>query len=209
MTYTQLKQAIKDYTENDEATFVSNIDTFIANAENRISNAITLPDFKKIATGTMAIGVNTISIPADFVASLSLSYVKSGDTIYVLEKEADYLKEVFKSTSAVASPEYYAIVDDSTFQLAPTPDSAYVYRLHYSCNPESIVTAGTTWLGSNAQSLLFYGCLVEAAVFMKSEQDTMAAYAGLYQKALEDFTGIAKGKVTKDTYRIPDQRMAV
>jgi len=209
MTYTQLKQAIQDYTENDETTFVSHLDTFIANAENRISNAITLPDFKKTLSGNMVIGSNTITIPADFVAPLNMTYVKDGTTVYMLQKEVDYLKEVFKSTSTQAAPEYYAIRDDTTLQIAPTPDATYAYELYYSCNPASLVGGTTTWMSVNAPSLLLYGCLVEAAVFMKSEQDTSTMYLGLYQQALQDFTGVAKGKVTKDTYRVPDQRIAV
>ena len=53
-TYTTLKQAIKDYTENDETTFVNNLPVFIRNTEERVLKNVQLSLFQRNASGVMS-----------------------------------------------------------------------------------------------------------------------------------------------------------
>ncbi len=53
-TYAQLKQAIQDYTENEETTFVNNLPLFITQAEERILKNVQLSLFKKNVSGSMS-----------------------------------------------------------------------------------------------------------------------------------------------------------
>jgi hypothetical protein len=74
---------------------------------------------------------------------------------------------------------------NTAFFLGPTPDAAYTdIELHYYYYPESIVTASTTWLGDNFDSLLLYGSLIEAYTFMKGEPDVINNYEKRYNEAL-------------------------
>jgi hypothetical protein len=67
--------------------------------------------------------------------------------------------------------------------------------------PESIVTATTTWLGTNFSSVLLYGTLVEANTYMKGEQDMTAMYNQRYMEALAVLKNLGDGKQQTDTYR--------
>jgi hypothetical protein len=85
--------------------------------------------------------------------------------------------------------------------LGPTPDASYDVELHYYFYPESIVTAGTTWLGDNFDSVLLYGCLVEAYTFMKGEADIIALYETKYKEALGLAKRLGDGLERGDAYR--------
>ena len=85
--------------------------------------------------------------------------------------------------------------------MAPTPDAAYSVELHYYYYPESIVDAGTSWLGDNYDPVLLYGSLVEAYIFMKGEADIMAAYEKKYQDALMQLNRLGTGLERGDAYR--------
>jgi hypothetical protein len=74
-------------------------------------------------------------------------------------------------------------------------------ELHYFYYPESIVTAGTTWLGDNFDTVLLYGTLVEAYTYMKGETDMMALYDGKYKEALALAKRLGDGLERGDAYR--------
>lgn len=65
-TFTTLKTAIQDYTQNTETTFVNQLPTFIQNAEERILKEAQLDYFRKNATGVITSGNKFLSKPDDF-----------------------------------------------------------------------------------------------------------------------------------------------
>lgn len=207
MNYTQLVQMIKDYVENTEATFVSQIPTFVRQTEERIFRSVLLPELRKHATLTATSGTPLLARPADFLAPFSLAIVDAeGNHYLLLEKDPDFMREAYPSVSTLGLPRYYAQYDgdtpssDGRFIFGPTPDSAYSVALHYYYDPPSIVDESTSWLGDNAESLLLYGSLIEAYTFMKGEQDLMQQYEKRYQEALSQLGGLAR-RSTDDTYR--------
>jgi hypothetical protein len=125
-----------------------------------------------------------------------------------LTKDVNFIREVYPNQTARAKPKYYAIfgpvynnVNELSLIVGPTPDLNYRAELHYYYYPESIVTAGTTWLGDNFSSALLYGCLVEAYTFMKGEPDMMALYDNKYKEALALLQNLGLGKQRGDAYR--------
>lgn len=202
MTYTELVQAISDMSsENDDPLFVSNIPIFVQNAEKRIFQAVKIPNFRKNATSTLTVGNKYLTTPTDYLAPWELAVVVDGEYRYLLIKDVSYVREMYPNPTDTTVPKVYAQFDDDTLLLGPTPDSAYVAELHYFYYPETIVTAETTWLGTNFPNLLLYAAMVEAAVFMKSEEDIVKAYAEQYAvnvKLLQDY---AKGKFASTNYR--------
>jgi hypothetical protein len=70
-------------------------------------------------------------------------------------------------------------------------------------------STGTTWLGDNYDSVLLYGCLVEAYTFMKGEQDIIALYNGKYKEALMEAKRLGDGLERQDAYRSGQYRQAV
>ena len=201
-TFTTLKQAIQNYTQNSETTFVNNLSVIIKQAEDRILKSAQLPDFRKNSTGTTTSGNKYLSMPDDFLAPYSLAVDNSGYE-YLLFKDVNLIREAYPDASTQAVPKYYAIFTDSSFLLGPTPNSNYSVELHYFYKPESITAAssGTSWLGTNAESTLLYGCLYEAYTFMKGDPDMLQLYAGRYEDALAKLNALGEGYSTTDSYR--------
>jgi hypothetical protein len=223
MNYVQLFETIKGYCENEfpstqftdpsaaTGTFTSKeqIDTFIQQAEQRIFNSVQFPNFRKNQTGTLTANNKYLEAPVDFLASYSLAVITDGSYEYLLNKDVNYIRAAYPSPTDTGVPRYYALFDDNTFILGPTPDAAYTAELHYFFYPESIVTAGTTWLGDNFDSALLYGALVEAYTYMKGEADIVAAYNKRYEEAMILAKRLGDGMDRRDAYRSGQVRMSV
>jgi hypothetical protein len=210
MNYTELVTEIQSYVENEFAT--ADINTFIEQAEQRIYNTVQLPAIRKNVTGSLTTGNKYLSVPDDWLATFSLAVIDdTGEYQYLLNKDVNFIRAAYPTTTVLdrGLPEYYAIFDYNSFILGPTPDQDYSVELHYYYYPESIVTAGTTWLGDNFDSVLLYGSLLEAYTFMKGEQDVIQGYQGRYQEALALLKMLGDGKDRRDAYRSGQVRYPV
>lgn len=201
-TFTTLKTAIQDYLETSDSTFVSNLPTIITQAEDRILKSVQLPDFRVNKTGTMTSGNPYLQTPSDFLAAYSMAVDNSGYE-YLLFKDVNFVRALYPDEAATGVPKYYALFDDASFIVGPTPNANFTVELHYFYKPESITTAasGTSWLGTNAESTLLYGCLVEAYTFLKGDPDLMQLYMGRYDDALAKLKSLGEGYNTTDSYR--------
>jgi hypothetical protein len=208
-TFTTLKNALQDYLETDETTFVSNLPVIIRQAEDRILKSVQLPDFRKNSTGSMTIGTKYLNCPSDFLAPYSLAVDNSGYE-FLLFKDVNFIREAYPDASVTGTPKYYGQFDSSTFIVAPTPDTAFTAELHYFYKPDSITTSasGESWLGDNAESTLLYGCLVESYTFLKGEADVMQMYLARYEDALVKLKALGEGYDTTDSYRSGAVRQA-
>jgi hypothetical protein len=220
MNYAALSAAIQAYTENTETDFVANIPVYVTQAEQRIYNTVQFPSLRKNVTGTTTVDNKYVSCPSDFLAVYSFAVVDgtlaSGDYEYMLNKDVNFIRQAYPRANDTGTPKYYALFGpqssndaELTFILGPTPDANYPVELHYYYYPESIVTASTTWLGDNFDSVLLYGSLVEAYTYMKGEQDMMALYNGKYQEALALAKRLGDGMERQDAYRSGQYRQAV
>lgn len=210
-TYAELKQAIQDYTENDETSFVNNIPLFIRQAEENILKNVQLSLFRKNSTAFTTSGNPYLAVPSDFLAPFSLSLrAGNNDKFFVEFKDPSFLQTYTPDDSTVGEPRYYGIFDVENFLLAPTPNAPdgvgtnYTAELHYFYRPLSLTTLpddGTTWLSINAELSLLYGTLVEAYVYMKGEQDVMSMYTTRFQDSLVGLKMLGEAKETTDEYR--------
>ena len=208
MNYAELVAAIQDYTENAFAT--GDINTFIEEAEQRIYNAVQLPALRKNVTGNTSNGNKYLTCPSDWLATYSLAVIDNdGNYEYLLNKDVNFIRQAYPSPNDSGLPQYYAQFDQNTFILGPTPDDNYSVELHYFYYPESIVTAGTSWLGDNFDSALLYGALLEAYTYMKGEQDVMAVYKQRYDEAMQLLKQLGDGKNRRDAYRSGQVRYPV
>ena len=174
-TLSTLKTAVQNYVESAETTFVASLDTYSEEAEERILKAVELPVFRKNVTGTASASNTYLSTPTDFLASYSLAVISSNVYSYLLFKHVSFIRDFTPNASTTGLPKYYALFDDNSFILAPTPDQTYSFELHYKYRPASLTTTSgtdTTWLSDNAPDALLYGTLVEAANFLKNPQET-------------------------------------
>jgi hypothetical protein len=215
VNYAQLRQKIIDFAESDEQMFVDNIDNFIKNAEQKIYNAVQISYLRKNVTGFTTPGKLYLSSPIDFLSVYSMAVVTpAGDYEFLLNKDVNFIRQMYPSPNEVGFPKYYAIFGPTTtptepaeltnelsFILGPTPDANYTVELHYFYYPESIVTAGTTWLGDNFDTVLFYGAMREASIFQRMEQDVVANYEQKYTEAMTLLKQLGDGRQRQDSYR--------
>ena len=204
-TYAQLETAIQDYTENTETSFVSNLSTFITQAEERILKSVQLSLFRKNVSGSMANANRFLACPSDYLAPFSLSFVDaSSDHVFLDFKDPDYVQSFNPDATTVGLPRYYAVYDVDNFILGPTPNAAYNVELHYFYRPASLTAGaagGTTWLSENASIALLYGSLIEAYIFMKGEPDMMALYEKRFTEAIGGLKLLGEAKEVTDEYR--------
>jgi len=208
MTYAELTAAIKDYANNTETNFVAAIPTFVKQAEQRIYRSVNLPVNRKNVTGTLTDGNQYLTMPTDFLLPLSLSITSSSNQIFLLNKDSNFVRSTYPNASTKGTPKYYAIFANDTFIIGPTPDANYVTELHYYYQPASIVDTSPSWLGTNADTVLLYGSLVEAYTYMKGDADMMQLYQQRYQEALDLLKLQAEGRLTGDDYRDGTIRVA-
>lgn len=226
MNYTELFNTIKTYTENEfpgttftgtdgstAVTVASNaqVDTFITQAETRIYNAVNIPVLRKNVTGTLTSGNQYLSLPSDWLSAYSVAiYTANYSTpfTFLLNKDVNFIREAYPTPTATGTPKYYALfgsqyvnVNSLSCILGPTPDANYQVEMHYFYYPESITTAGTSWVGDNYDPILLYGALMEAAIFMKAEQDIIGFYTGKYQEALMELRRLCDALERGDAYR--------
>jgi len=211
MNYAQLTQLIQDYCETTEQSFVDNIPTFVQVAEERIYNTVQLPAIRKNVTGTMTSGNKYLSLPDDWLAAFSLAVIApvTEAQTFLIDKDVNFIRECYPSPSSGGVPQYYAIFDDNTLILGPTPDANYGVEMHYYYYPESIVTAGTSWLGDNFETVLLYGCLREAYLYQKGESDVVTYYENKYLESLNLLKQLGDGKDRRDAYRSGQVRVPV
>jgi len=215
MNYSELTAAIEDYTEN---TFTSvEMATFVTQAEQRIYNTVQFPALRKNVTGSFTSGNKYLSCPTDFLSVHSLAVVDgSGNYEFLLNKDVNFIRQVYPNPTTTSKPKYYAIFGPQTADqkeltliVGPTPDTGYTAELHYYYYPESITTAGQSWLGDNLDTVLLYGSLVEAYTFMKGETDMMQLYNGKYMEALQLAKRLGDGLEKNDSYRVGQPRVPV
>jgi len=207
LNYTELSQAIQDFSEYTETSFVANIPLFIRLAEERINRSVMIPELRKNATSSLTPTSPYLVRPADFLSVLSLAVVDgSGSYQYLLDKDVNFIREAYPSASTQGIPRYYAQFDgddaaaEGHFILGPTPDLAYTVELHYYYDPPSIVDTTTSWLGDNAETALLYACLVEACTYMKGDPALLQYYEQRYKEALSQL-GVVGIRSMRDNYR--------
>ncbi len=208
MDYTALKVAVEDSTEN---TF-SSVDfaTLTKLAEQKIYQTVQLPILRKDATLALTSGAQNVNLPSDFLAAYSVAVYSTllggGDRAFLLNKDVNFMRESYPNPATTGTPRYYALDGTSTaliqkIILGPTPGANFSLDLNYFYQPQSIVTAGNTWLGDNFDTVLFNAVMVEAARFMKAEQDIVQLYVSQFNDSILLLKNLGDGKNRTDAYR--------
>jgi hypothetical protein len=208
VNYTQLKTAVEDSVEN---TFTDvDFATLTKLAENKIYNSVQLPSLRKNMTGDLSAGNQYLAAPNDFLSVFSLAVFPAagGEYTFLLNKDVNFIRESYPNPATTGVPRYYALFGpvynlptELTFILGPTPVAGYKAELHYFYYPESIATAGTSWIGDNFESVLFNAVMVEAGRFMKEEADIMTMYQNQFNESFLLLKNLGDGKNRMDAYR--------
>lgn len=232
MTYDELVDALSATVENTFPATESarggwvaskdQVDMLIRQAEQRIFNTVQFPSLRKNVIGNLVTGNQYLELPGDFLAAYSVAVIDAqGAYSYLLNKDVSFIREAYPSPAGTGVPRFYALFGPATtgappaltnelsVLLGPTPDAAYALELHYFFYPPSIVDAGESWLGDNLDSVLLAAAVLEAALFMKVEEDMAKAYTARYQEALQIAKRLGDGLERQDAYRSGQARVQV
>lgn len=211
MNYATLATLVQQYCESTESSFVANIPTFVQLAEERIYNSVQIPAIRRNQIGSLTPSNKYLTMPPDWLSTFSLAVINPATSAqeFLLDKDVNFIRGSYPNPNDQGMPKYYAIFDKNTFILGPTPDYAYQVEMHYYAYPESIVTANTSWLGDNFETVLLYGTLREAYTYLKGEADMMNYYEAKYQEAVQMLMRLGDGLNRRDSYRSGQVRVSV
>ena len=199
MNYTELKANVNDICEQ---TFTDDqLAMFTKQAEQKIYTTVSLPALRKNQTGSLTSGNKYLTMPSGFLYAYSLAIVSGSDYIYLLDKDSNFMREAYPNPATTGVPVHYAVFDQTSFIVGPTPNANFDAEIHFAYYPESIVTAGTTWLGTEFDSALLNGALMEAIRFQKGEPDMIATYEKMYVQSIALLKNLGDGKLREDAYR--------
>tara|TARA_R100001443_G_scaffold16194_2_gene26101 strand:+ start:1854 stop:2480 length:627 start_codon:yes stop_codon:yes gene_type:complete len=199
VNYTELKTNVNDICEQ---TFTDDqLAMFTKQAEQKIYTTVSLPALRKNQTGSLTSGNKYLTVPSGFLYAYSLALISGSDYIYLLDKDVNFMREAYPNPATTGVPVHYAIFDETSFIVGPTPNANFEAEIHFAYYPESIVTAGTTWLGTEFDSALLNGALMEAIRFQKGEPDMIATYEKMYVQSIALLKNLGDGKLREDTYR--------
>jgi hypothetical protein len=218
---------IQNYCESSEASFVANIPNFVQMAEERIYNTVQLPAIRQNATGTMTSGYQYLQVPnvingvpVSWLSVFSVAIVSPNNVIsgvnwgpqtFLLDKDVNFIRQAYPDPTVLGPPQHYAVFDQQTLILGPTPDQSYTVEMHYFGYPQSITvsSSGTTWLGNNYGQVLLYGAVREAYVYLKGETDMAQMYDKMYQEGIMLLKQLGDGKDRQDAYRSGQVRVKI
>jgi hypothetical protein len=207
MNYAELTARTQDIVENSFTA--DQLALFCRQTEQKVYNAVQIPALRRSMTGNVSADNPYLSTPPDFLYPYSL-FINSGtQQFFLVNKDANYIQEAYPFPAARGLPRVYAIFDKDTLLLGPTPDASYPVQMTFGYYPESIVTAGTSWLGDNFDSVLLNGMLIEAGRFLRLEDNTMALYTKLFDESMSLLKQLGDGKLRQDGYRTGQVRVPV
>jgi len=201
-TLATLETAIKEYLDSTETTFTNNLSNFIKSTEERILKGLDLPVFRKNVTGTATSGTAYLGAPSDFLSPFSLAVISSSNYSYLWFKHVTFIRDYTPAAATTGLPVYYAVFDDDTFILAPTPDANYDFELHYKYRPSSLTAGasdGTTWLSTNAMNAMLYGSLMEGGTFLKLIPQELQLFEQRFQESMATLKRLSEA--LNDEYR--------
>ena len=208
MTYAELVQKIRDYTEVDSNVLTSTIvDGFINDAEFRILREVDSDNNRKYASASLVLNTRFLDTPADLLVVRSAQIVDSDGTAsadnrdFLQFRDTNFMAE-FNPTGSTGVPKYYGYWDEDTLVFAPTPDATYTIQLNYILKPTGLsATTTTTYLSQQFPNGLLYACLVEAYGFLKGPLDMLQHYDKKYVEAVKGFSIEQMGRRRRDEYQ--------
>ena len=200
MNYAELTTNVQDICEQ---TFTADqLAMFTQQAEQLILTTVDLPAMRKNQTGTTTLNNKYLTMPSNMLYVYSLAVIDANNEYhYLLNKDVSFIREAYPVAATAGLPVHYGIFGDGTFILGPTPDAAYASEIHFAIYPTSIVTAGTSYLGTEFDSALLNGALVQAIRFQKGEPDMVAIYEKMYIESMALLRNLGGGRLETDTFR--------
>jgi hypothetical protein len=202
MTYAELLQKIRDYTEVDSNVLTDTIcNGFIQDAEWRISRDVDADYDRQYSTATLVPGQRYLNMPQPYLIIRSIQIIDNGNRTFLQPRDTSFFGE-FNPTDAQGKPKYYGNWYEDVVVFAPVPDIAYQIQVNYILSPVRLSATNTeTYVSEYFPNGLLYACLVEAFSFLKGPVDMLQLYDKKYQEAAKGFAIEQMGRRRRDEYQ--------
>ena len=204
--YSDLTDNVRNYTETS-TTVLSNtiIQPFIESIEDKVRRTVDLNYYRKYDTATLTVNNPYLPLPSDWEATRYVQLIDSGDDrTYLIQKDISFMNEYApdRTSTGAGTPKYYAMWDQDTHYLAPTPNAALTVELAYTYKPPGLTSSNTsTWLSQNAPNVLLYGCILEALGYLKGPADMIQYYDKMYNQSVQSLATYEMGRDRRDEFR--------
>ena len=204
--YSDLTDNVRNYTETSTSVLSNTIiQPFIESVEDKLRRTVDLNYYRKYDTATLTVNNPFLPLPSDWEATRYVQLIDgSDDRTFLIQKDISFMNEyaVDRTSAGAATPKYYAMWDQDTHYLAPTPNAALTVELAYTYKPPGLTSTNTsTWLSQNAPNVLLYGCILEALGYLKGPADMIQYYDKMYNQSVQALATYEMGRDRRDEFR--------
>jgi hypothetical protein len=201
--YSALSTMLDKWTENTSTDFLDAKDDIIRLAHVRISKDIDLNVFHKHATASLTDDDPFLTKPTDAIVVMDLHLMTTDSTRhYIQEKDDSWMTEYHPNRTTTGTPKYWSHWDHNTIRVAPTPgNDGWTAEMEYLARPTTLSSSATeTWLGNNAEDVVFFGCMLESVMYMKEPTDVIGYWEGRYKASITQLQqeDEARNRITED-----------
>jgi len=191
-TYSDLKTAIINTTENDGTEFSSVIPDFISRTELRMTKDIDDCGLDVYTAITLAASNPVVSLNDRVRIVRNVNYTTSASSIKtnLLQRTYEYAIDYWPYVSAsTGTPRYYARKNNTSIYIVPTPTSTLTGEIQTVSQPLPLASATdtsvttTNYFSEYCYDALFYGCMMEATMYMK-DWNTLSQWQQQYESAI-------------------------
>ena len=191
-TYSDLKTAIVNTTENDGTEFSSVIPDFISRTELRMTKDIDDCGLDSYTAITLSASNPVVSLNDRVRIIRNVNYTTSTSSIKtsLLQRTYEYAIDYWPYVSAsTGTPRYYARKNNTSIYIVPTPASTLTGEIQTVSQPLPLASATdtsvttTNYFSQYCYDALFYGCMMEATMYMKDWQ-TLPLWQQQYEAAI-------------------------
>lgn len=188
--YSTLSTALQNWTARSDSTFTSRVDEFIALAEDRIhygfgnegepfySEPLRVRGME--TTGDLTVSSQTVALPTGFLEHRRI-YLNTDPKVDLDFMPPDrFWASSQNITNTSGKPSSFTI-EGTNIIFGPSPDATYTGKFLYFAKLTGLSSDNATnWLITNSPGTYLYGCLTEAMIWDKND-DEATKYASLFR----------------------------
>ena len=189
-TYSDLKTALINTSENDGTEFTNEIPSFISRAELRLTKDIDDSGLDEYSAITLTAGNAVVSLNDRVRIVRNVNFTTSaGSKVNLLQRTIEYCNDYWPVSASTGEPRYYARKNNSSIFIVPTPVSTLTGEIQTASQPLALASAtGTSVTTANyftnyCYDALFFAAMMEATMFMK-DWPTVPAWQAQYEAAI-------------------------
>lgn len=201
-SYATLLTDVPAFLENDSTELANNLPTIISNAQDMMFRDLTVAELFGTYSGSLTQSSISFPRPSDILTLRGVTILTTSGLTSLNYRDRGYLEQFWPNQTQTAIPIYYAVLNDNTFFVAPTPNSSYFYTTQYKKRLAYLTTSSpTNYLTDNCYDTLLAACCLGAAQFVMDDrqQGLIAIYGARYKEGIATINA-QQGPYQKDDF---------